>query len=244
MRSVGVIPARIGSIRLPSKPLINIGGQCLLEWVIQAVKQKTELDDLLVATDDQRIADVAERQGVRAVLTDPGLTSGTDRVFAAIAKEPYDIVFNIQGDEPLVNPAWIDSLLNEFIRNPDLQMGTVATDLPAEDLGQLSAVKVILDQNKDAIYFSRLGIPYTRVSMIEKPGLALKHIGLYGYRKSFLKQFCDRSPTEIERAESLEQLRAMYMGVRIRVLKVQGESIGIDTPEDVAKLESILKARR
>lgn len=243
MRSIGVIPARIGSTRLPSKPLIKILDKCLLQWVIEAVKGKTKLDEIVVATDDNRIVDLANSCGMGAVMTDPNLTSGTDRVFAAAQNMGADLVFNIQGDEPLVRPEWINSLIDSFAKDPHLKMGTVATHLPDNELSQLASVKVITDKNQNAIYFSRLGIPYTRMTAQEKPGIPMKHIGLYAFRKDFLTQFCAHPPSDLERCESLEQLRAMYMGERIRVLKVDGDSIGIDTPEDVAKLEIILKQR-
>jgi 3-deoxy-manno-octulosonate cytidylyltransferase (CMP-KDO synthetase) len=243
MRAIGVIPARIGSTRLPAKPLIKILDKCLLQWVIEAVKDRTPLDQILVATDDQRIADLAQTCGVEAVMTDPQLTSGTDRVFQAIAAKDCDLVFNIQGDEPLVRPEWIIGMIAEFKRDPNVQMATVATPLPEKDLLQPSAVKVVLDRNNDAIYFSRFPIPYSRLNITEKPGLAFKHIGLYGFRKAFLRRFCEQPATELERGESLEQLRAMYMGERIRVIKVQGESIGVDTADDVKLLEDRLRQR-
>lgn len=243
MRSIGVIPARIGSTRLPAKPLIKIADRCLLQWVISAIKDQCSLDALCVATDDKKIAALAEQCGVEAIMTDPELASGTDRVFAAIKDRDYDIVFNIQGDEPLVQAAWVENMLKSFADNPTLNMATVATDLPTDEFDQVSTVKVIRDQDDNGIYFSRFAIPYTRQKPDALPGLALKHIGLYGFRKKFLQSFCEHPAVSLEKAESLEQLRALYMGERIRVLKVSGQSIGIDTAEDIKNLEKILQSR-
>jgi 3-deoxy-manno-octulosonate cytidylyltransferase (CMP-KDO synthetase) len=240
VNSVGIIPARIASTRLPSKPLIEIAGRPLLEWVILAVRARTNLNHLIVATDNERIVALAKKNDVEAIMTDPHLPSGTDRVFAAVKDRDVDVVLNIQGDEPLVRPVWINALLAEFEREPSLNMATVATKLPDAELNQPSVVKVILDHQRNGIYFSRHGIPYSRQTPIDSPDLALKHIGLYGFRKNFLQQFCQRGATPLERAESLEQLRALYMGERIRVLPIEGPSIGIDTPEDVEALERIL----
>lgn len=243
MRSLGVIPARYGSTRLPAKPLKKIADKCLLEWVIQAIHNKTELDELIVATDHDEIAMLATDCGVEAVMTDPDLPSGSDRVHAAAKSKNADIILNIQGDEPLVKPEWVNSVLNSFKEDSFVEMSTIATDLETTDLNNPNVVKVICDQKGDAIYFSRFGIPYSRIGSDELTELAMQHIGLYGFRSDFLSRFCDHPRTELEKAESLEQLRAMVMGAKIRVVKVQGQSIGIDTLEDVKALEEILRGQ-
>ncbi len=241
MRFVGVIPARYGSTRLPAKPLIKIHGKPLLQWVVEAAQKSPNLSDIIVATDHEEIIHLAESFGVKAVTTSPDIQSGTDRVYAAVKDLEADVVFNIQGDEPLLNPSWIDSLIQEFKNDPQLKMATVATKLDPKDLKEPSVVKVVMDSKSFGIYFSRYAIPYSRVQIEEKPGLCMQHIGLYAFTKSFLKDFCDHGPTDFERAESLEQLRAYYMGERIKVLPIEGKSIGIDTPEDLIKIEEILK---
>lgn len=241
MRFIGVIPARHASTRLPAKPLIKISGKPLLQWVTEAVKKTNGLSEIIVATDHQEILDLAKSLDVPAMMTDPDLASGTDRVNAAAKNSDADVVFNIQGDEPLVQAAWIEEIMEAFKKDPELKMATVATDLPSEELNEVSVVKVILDQNSNGIYFSRCPIPYTRKTMSEAPGLCLKHIGLYAFRKDFLKKFCETPATEVEKAESLEQLRALYLGERIRVIRVKGHTIGVDTPEDIIKTEKLLK---
>ena len=242
MHSLGVIPARYGSTRLPAKPLKKIADKCLLEWVIEAVRNKTDLDEIIVATDHEEIVKLAESVGVEAVMTDPELASGSDRVYAASKDRGADIVLNIQGDEPLVKPEWVNQVVASF-KDSSVEMATIATDLEVTEMENHNVVKVICDQNQDAIYFSRFGIPHSRVNMSEMPGLTMQHIGLYGFRSEFLARFCDHPRTDLEKAESLEQLRAMYMGAKIKVVKVTGQSIGIDTPEDVKTLEAILKGQ-
>lgn len=241
MKVLGVIPARYGSTRLPAKPLLKIKGRPLLEWVIRGVREARSLTaGLVVATDHPEIANLAESLGVRAVMTAPELPSGSDRVWAAALSQDVDVVFNIQGDEPLIEPHWVDRLSAVFKENPETKMATLAHALPEEELSTLGTVKLILNQKNEAIYFSRHPIPYSREGIDKWPGLALKHIGLYAYRKEFLRQFCAQGPTPLEKAESLEQLRALWMGAKIHVVEINGQSIGVDTAEDVKKLETIL----
>lgn len=240
MRFLGVIPARYGSTRLPAKPLLKIAEKPLLEWVISGAKEASSLSEIVVATDHKEIAQLAEKCGVEAVMTDPNLPSGSDRVWAAARDKEADVVLNIQGDEPLLRGHWIDKVTALFKEDTQLQMATVAHAIKEEELAQMQAVKVILNQKSDAIYFSRLPIPYTRMTFKDAPGMCLKHIGLYGYRKEFLKKFCETPPTALEKCESLEQLRAMYLGATIRVAPIEAYSIGIDTPEDIQMLTEYL----
>lgn len=240
MFSVGVIPARYGSTRLPAKPLLKINGRPLLEWVIRGVKGAKSLDRLIVATDHSEIAELARSLDVEAVMTDPDLPSGSDRVWAAVENIDCDLALNIQGDEPLIQPFWIDKLISAF-SSSEVSMATLAHALPPSELEEKGTVKLILNQNSEAIYFSRFPIPYSREGIEARPGLALKHIGLYGYRKSFLGKFCKHGPTSFERAESLEQLRALWLGAKIKVVEIEGMSVGVDTREDVLKVDKILK---
>jgi 3-deoxy-manno-octulosonate cytidylyltransferase (CMP-KDO synthetase) len=240
MRFLGVIPARYGSTRLPAKPLINISGRPLLQWVIEGAQKSEKLNELIVATDHAEIAALAEKLGVQAIMTASELPSGSDRVWAAVQEREADVILNIQGDEPLLQGQWIDQLIEPFLSESDLKMATVAHAIDPRELNQVSAVKVILNQNSDGIYFSRHAIPYTRQTFEESPHLCLKHIGLYAYKKSFLKKFCQTPPTALERAESLEQLRALYLGERIKVMPIDALSIGVDTPDDVKAVSKIL----
>lgn len=240
MQFLGVIPARYGSTRLPAKPLLKISGRPLLAWVIDGAKQSKMLSELIVATDHEEIADLARSLGVEAVMTSPDLPSGSDRVWAAASEKNADVVVNIQGDEPLLRGVWIDQMLEPFLNEPQLKMATVAHRIQEDELPQVSVVKVILNQKSEGIYFSRHAIPYTRQTFKESPDLCLKHIGLYGYKKSFLKTFCSTAPTALERAESLEQLRALYLGESIKVVPIDALSIGVDTPDDVKAVSQIL----
>jgi 3-deoxy-manno-octulosonate cytidylyltransferase (CMP-KDO synthetase) len=241
MQVLGVIPARYGSTRLPAKPLLKINGRPLLEWVVRGVQKAETLSELVVATDHAEIAALAENLGVQAVMTDPNLPSGSDRVWAVAKTRNCDVVLNIQGDEPLIQPFWVDRLVGSLRDEAQLKMATLAHKLPNDELQTLGVVKVILNRNSEAIYFSRYPIPYSREGVDKWPGVALKHIGLYGYRKEFLQEFCGQSPTAIEKAESLEQLRAMWLGARIKVIEIDGVSIGVDTADDVKSVEKILQ---
>ena len=246
MKIVGVIPARIGSTRFPEKLLAPLQGMPLIQWTIEGAKQSKLLQELIVATDDCRIAAAAQACGVRVVMTDPELPSGSDRIYAAIKDTDYDIVVNIQGDEPLVTGSLIDRLAEVFIKDPGLDMATLAHPLASEDLENKNTVKVVINHRDEALYFSRFAIPYSRNS-VQSLGTsegALKHIGMYAYTKKFLKEFCETAPAVIEKAESLEQLRALYLGAKIKVVKVESASLGVDTAEDLAKLEKLLSQRK
>jgi 3-deoxy-manno-octulosonate cytidylyltransferase (CMP-KDO synthetase) len=243
-RVIAVIPARYASTRFPGKPLEKIAGLEMIAWVIRGAKTSRLLDEVWVATDDERIQAVALRENAKVAMTDSELPSGTDRIWAAVQNVDCEIIINIQGDEPLVSAAWIDALAKPMIQEPALEMATLAHPLTMEDVGSLNSVKVVVDQNSNALYFSRYAIPYSRVNakQADLRG-ALKHIGMYGYRKNFLKAFCAAPQAEIEKAESLEQLRALYLGAKIRVVPVNEKSFGVDTPEDVKKVEQLLKAK-
>lgn len=242
---IGVIPARYASTRLPGKPLVSIDGKPLLQWVIEGAQQSQLLNDLIVATDDERIYQLAVKCGVQAKMTETNIPSGTDRVYAAIKNETCDSVLNIQGDEPLITGLLIDQLAQPFCMDSHLDMATLAHSLSEKDLQSPHVVKVILNTQSEAIYFSRFPIPHSRVTVTEmNQVVSLKHIGMYGYSKKFLKKYCESSPVAIEKAEGLEQLRALYLGARIKVIQTNQMSLGIDTPEDVEKMKSILSERK
>ena len=227
-KAVGVIPARWGSTRFPGKPLHTIAGKPLLRHVWERCQRAKRLDAVIVATDDMRIAEAAFEWGAEVALTSAKHQSGTDRAAEVVAKaKQFTHVINIQGDEPLIEPKLIDRLASHLERAPKLQMITAAHPLSRPDNAQSPhKVKVVLDQSQHALYFSRAPLAG-----------ALHHQGIYGYTRDLLMRFVRWKPTPLERAESLEQLRALENGVRILVLVTKTGWPGIDTPEDAAALE-------
>ncbi len=246
MKIVGVIPARYGSTRFPGKPLVSLQGRPLIQWTIEGAKKSKLLTDLIIATDDDRIKAAAEAVGAKVVMTDSELPSGSDRIHAAIKDIDCDIVVNIQGDEPLVTGELVDRLAQVFVDDPKMDMATLAHPISEEELQSPNSVKVVLNCKDEALYFSRFAMPYSRVKAAEMGNYdgCLKHIGMYAYSKKFLKQFCEAPQALIEKAESLEQLRALYLGAKIKVVRVKEASLGVDTPEDLIKLEKLLSQGR
>lgn len=241
MRALGVIPARFGSTRFPGKPLVSLKGRPLIQWVIEAAQKSKKLSKVVVATDHEGIASAARQCGAQVVMTASDLPSGTDRVFAASQNELAEVVVNVQGDEPLIDPAHIDLLVSSFESSPRPQMATLGHPLSASEWQSPHSVKVVMDQQGHALYFSRFPIPYSRASAEDNNySGVLKHIGMYAYSADFLKRFCQEPPALLEKAEALEQLRALYMGAKIKVLQVKSAYPGVDTPEDLQKLETIL----
>ncbi len=243
MRVLGVIPARFDSTRFPGKPLKRIGAKPLLQWVIEGAMTSSRMSELLVATDHAEIAQLAESCGVKAVMTPKELPTGSDRVFYASRNLDAEVIVNIQGDEPLITGDVLDALIAPLEEDSQVDMATLACTLEDADLKSSNTAKIVLNQRSEAIYFSRFPIPYSRVDAPQSEAICLKHIGLYGYRKSFLAQFCAQPPIPLELAEGLEQLRALYLGARIKVVKVKHVSQGVDTPEDVQRAEALLRKR-
>ena len=244
MRVVGVIPSRWGSTRFPGKSLHPLCGKPLVRWVAEAALRAKSLDEVVVATDDPRIAKaLAGVGGVRVAMTRPDHPSGTDRVAEAAAPQDDDIIINIQGDEPLIEPELIDALAERLKSDRRYEMATAATRVTSlRDLEARSVVKVVCDRDGGALYFSRLPIPCKRDGEPEL-GMYLRHLGIYGYRGAFLKRLVQEPPCALELAESLEQLRALWLGARIAVIETKQAGIGVDTPEDVAGVEALLRAR-
>ncbi len=242
MRTIGVIPSRWGSTRFPGKSLHPIQGRPLVEHVVDAVKRARELDEVMVATDDGRIVDALAGK-VKVVMTRADHPSGTDRVAEAACAADDDIVINIQGDEPLIDPALIDRLVRRMKEDDDWAMATAATPIKSiEDLMSPTVVKVVLAEDDGAIYFSRLPVPCQRDGAADiHSGLYLRHLGIYAYRGSFLNRLVREPPCLLEQSECLEQLRALYIGGRIAVIRTEDESIGVDRIEDVQRVENILK---
>lgn len=237
---VGVIPARWASSRFPGKPLFPLLGKPLLQHVFERASQCQRLNRLLVATDDLRIQKVAEGFGAEVVMTSPDHPTGTDRIAEAAALVPDAThLINIQGDEPLIDPLLVDQLAEIIAADLGIDLITAASTIQdASQLNDPNIVKVVLNAASDALYFSRSALPFPRNEGGPQP---LRHIGLYGYRADFLKKFVTWPPAPLEIAESLEQLRALHHGARIRVVITDHEAIGLDTPEQVSLLESLLE---
>jgi len=230
--AVGVIPARWASTRFPGKPLCDIAGKSLVRRVWERCRQCRRLDRILLATDDERIAEAGREFGAEVVLTRPAHPSGTDRVAEAAAASPEaGIVVNIQGDEPLISPALIDGLVDVLRHQPEVDMVTAATPVAdAVVLEDANVVKVVTNRQGRALYFSRSRIPFPRREDV--PGLTwLRHKGIYGYRSTFLERFVGWPPGVLEQAEGLEQLRALENGASIHVVRTDDDSPGVDTPE-------------
>lgn len=244
MKIIGVIPARFGSTRFPGKPLTPILNKPMLQWTIEAVQKTDCLQDVIVATDHEEIFKLAEKCKAKAVMTASDLPTGTDRVWHAVKEIDCDVVINIQGDEPLIESEVIEKLAKAF-DDPNINMATLGRSIQTEkDLLSDTTAKIVLNENNEAIYFSRFPIPYSRIKSSDELGDAcLKHIGIYAYRKSFLEKFCKSEESLIEKAEGLEQLRALYIGGKIKVIKVENDSWGVDKPEDVNFVEQKLSRR-
>lgn len=246
MKTVGIIPSRYGSSRFPGKPLAVLAGKPLVAWVVDAVKKAKSLDDVIVATDDLRIRDAVEGHGGRAVMTSSELPSGTDRIACAAGDfADDDILVNIQGDEPLIDPGLIDNLVARMKSDLKWDMATAVSPIrTACDLAAKTVVKVVLDRDDGALYFSRCPIPCDRDHEPDLAGgLYVRHLGIYAYRGSFLKRYIAEPPCALELTEKLEQLRALWMGGKIAVIRTEDQGVGVDTPEDAERVAKILESR-
>lgn len=240
MRVLGIIPARYGSTRFPGKPLIDLKGKTMIQRVIEGVEHSRYLTDVLVATDDERIERHLTDLGKRVMMTSKSHPSGTDRCAEVLKNmsENYDVVINIQGDEPLVDARQLDQLLSAF-EDSEVQIATIASrNITLEDLENPNRIKVVVNHQHDALYFSRSAIPNTvnaKVNPLEDYPY-LRHIGLYAYRTDVLLRLAELTPTTLEKIESLEQLRWLFYGYNIRVVETEIETPNIDVPEDVQKV--------
>jgi 3-deoxy-manno-octulosonate cytidylyltransferase (CMP-KDO synthetase) len=231
-----VIPARYGSTRLPGKPLAEINGLPLVMWVYRRAEKAGCFDRIIVATDDRRIAGAVERHGGTAAMTSSKHTRGTDRVFEAAQKEKSDFIVNLQGDEPEI-PAGLLKRFSAAVRTLDNNtLLTIASHATIKEIENPNVVKVVLDAEERALYFSRAPIPYDREK--KGPNVFLKHTGIYGFTRKGLQRYCSFPEGTLERRESLEQLRALEYGMSIRCLVHEFKSMGIDTPEDLAVFRS------
>ena len=237
---MGAIPARYGSTRLPGKPLLPIAGRPMIEHVYTRVARARGLDRVVVLTDDERIARAVEAFGGHWEMTPADCASGTDRIAWAARRwdaAAVSAVINIQGDEPLIDPEEVSRIAGHLAANPGDPVVTLATPATTEEMGNPNAVKVVLARDGAALYFSRSPIPFHRHGGGSVP---LKHLGIYGYQREALLRLAGLAPTPLERSESLEQLRALENGIPIRVLTVDRGSFGVDTAEDLERVEKIL----
>ena len=242
-KAVGVIPARWGSTRFPGKPLHIIVGKPLLRHVWERCRRARALDSVIIATDDMRVAEAAFEWGAEVALTSPAHRSGTDRIAEVVSRaKQFGFIINIQGDEPLVEPGLIDRLVKKLRSDSEIQMVTAAHPFSdSKDALSPHQVKVVIDKNGRALYFSRAAIPHPR----NRGSLFLRHQGIYGFRRDLLLQFVRWKPSPLERAESLEQLRALENGVSVHVLVTKHGSPGVDTPQDaISVAASLFKPQR
>jgi len=229
-----VIPSRIGSTRLPRKPLALIQGKPMIQWTLENARRCEQIEHFVVATDNEEIATAVRAIDGDVVMTDPNINTGSDRV-AAVAKQypDVDVVVNLQGDEPFIRPQMLTQLITPYLAGESPEMTTLAFPLDWEkDYHSPDIVKVITDQQGNALYFSRAPIPYQR--QLSRPLPVYHHMGLYAFRRDFLLQFTALAQTPLEKAESLEQLRALEHGFRIRVCLTEGKTLEINTPEELA----------
>jgi 3-deoxy-manno-octulosonate cytidylyltransferase (CMP-KDO synthetase) len=237
---IGVIPARYQSSRLPHKLLRPLCAKPLIQWVWQAASKAKLLDDLIIACDDEKIRQASVTFGAKAIMTSPQHSSGTDRVAEAVRDIEAKIIINIQADEPLIHPSIIDALAQEMLGNRSIEMATVRKKIEKEEeINSPNVVKIICDKNNYAIYFSRYPIPFFREA--ENSKIYYKHLGIYAYTKDFLYTFKNLPVSYLEGAEKLEQLRAIEAGYKIKVIETKFESVGVDTEEDLAHVEGLLR---
>ena len=239
MRTLCVIPARYASTRLPGKPLADICGKPMICRVLERARCARKPDKVIVATDDERICDAVRAEGGEALMTRTDHLTGTDRLAEVAEAYPaVDLIVNVQGDEPLIEPSVIDDLIAPFEMDENLPMATVMTCMEdAEEQLDPNNVKVVVDKLGYALYFSRSLVPYPRAAA----GSVYKHIGIYAYRRDFLLRYARLEPTPLEKAESLEQLRALENGYGIRVLETDCRFVGVDTAEDLALVNKLYR---
>jgi len=240
MKTIAVIPARLASTRLPRKMLRQIAGQTLLGRVYEGVRSSPLLSDVIVATDSDEIMQVCRQHGWNARMTSPAHRSGTERVREISDSVAADVYLNIQGDEPLTRAEHIAALLL-LMKDTNIQLGTLKTPAKSEDINNPNAVKVVTDAAGKALYFSRATIPYDRDG--ENPGY-FKHLGFYAYRKAALDRFCALPESSLEHSERLEQLRFLENGISIHVAETPFDTVGVDTEEDLRRVEKILGERK
>jgi 3-deoxy-manno-octulosonate cytidylyltransferase (CMP-KDO synthetase) len=240
---VAIIPARYQSTRLPAKSLADIAGRPMIEHVYRRAEGARLVDGVIVATDDERIARVVESFGGAAWMTRADHASGTDRLAEVAESIACRVIVNVQGDEPLLDPAAIDAVVAPLLDDPQLEMSTACRPLGEPDeFTNPNVVKVVRDERGRALYFSRAPVPWPLATPGNAPGIARVHLGLYAYRRDVLRRLASLAPTELERLESLEQLRALAHGIGIHVVETDYDSVGVDTAEDLDRVRQRMLA--
>jgi 3-deoxy-manno-octulosonate cytidylyltransferase (CMP-KDO synthetase) len=242
MATLAVIPARYASSRLPGKPLVPLGGKSMIQRVWERVRQAKSISGVIIATDDERIRSAVEGFGGEVAMTRSDHRSGTERVAeAALARGDAEIIVNVQGDEPLIEPAAIDIAVEAIRDDSEVSVATLAVPITkAADIMDPNVVKTVLDFDGNALYFSRAPIPWVRDRGGPVHAKHLKHLGLYVFRRAALLEFPTFPQGDLERIEQLEQLRWLENGYRIRVVETEHDSVSVDMPEDVARVEQLL----
>jgi len=240
MKSVIVIPSRYGATRFPGKGLARIQGRPMIQWVWEAACKSRLTEEVVVATDDDRIADTAAKFGANVVMTKKSHRSGTDRIAEVADKISAHLYVNVQGDEPLLSPTAVDDLIRAMMESPRIPIGTLANRIESEEEWRSpEVVKVTCNRHHEALYFSRSPIPFQRT--FDPQARLLRHVGIYAFRARALETFVSLKPSPLEIAESLEQLRALEHGLTIQVIETKYRCLGVDTPADLARVESTLR---
>lgn len=241
-KAIGIIPARFGSTRFPGKPLELIAGKSLIQRTYENALRCPSLDRVIVATDDQRIFDHVRTFGGQVSMTSQDCLTGTDRLIEVVQSQAIntDIIINVQGDEPLLEPNVIEAVIHALESDTSAHMATALMMMSdAEEIANPSVVKCVRDLQGNALYFSRSIIPGNKEQKVLPSTTYYKHLGIYGYRKSFLLQYGELTPTPLQISEDLEQLKVLEHGYKIKTVIVQSQSIGVDTPEDLKKIEKL-----
>jgi len=242
MKSVIVIPSRYGATRFPGKSLARIEGRPMIQWVWEAACRSRLTEQVIVATDDDRIADMAAKFGADVVMTKKSHRSGTDRMAEVADKISAQLYVNVQGDEPLLSPAAVDDLIRAMMENPRMPIGTLAHRIETEaEWRSPEVVKVVCNRHQEALYFSRSPLPFHRAFDVK--ARVLRHVGIYAFRSRALATFVSLKPSPLEVAESLEQLRALEYGLAIQVIETKYRCLGVDTPADLARVEAALRVQ-
>lgn len=233
-----VIPSRMGSTRFPGKPLTDLLGKPMVQWVYEAALKADITSDIVIATPDQEIIDACAKFNAPAILTSPNHPSGTDRIAEVAQKMPHDFYLNVQGDEPLIETADLQACAQPLFDQSDVQMASIMTACPENEIDNPAVVKVVTDINLNALYFSRHAIPFPRNPRINP---VYKHVGIYAYRHSVVQEFATWQQSPLESAESLEQLRFMEHGIKIRMALGKGSALAVDTPEQAEAVRNLLR---
>ena len=243
MEAIGVIPARYSSTRFSGKVLAHICGRPMIQHVWEQAKKALLLDEVIIACDEENVFRVASDFGAKCVMTAKGHLSGSDRITEVVSPIEVKVVVNIQADEPLVKPIMIDSLVETLLRDDSIYMATLIKRIEDnKEINDPNIVKVVVDKNNFALYFSRAPIPY-RANKTKIKTAYYKHIGLYAYTKDFLFRYKNILPSSLERAEKLEQLRVLEEGLRIKVIETKFDTIGVDTAQDLDRVRQILSGK-